>query len=810
MIETTENAIDQLRSLPYLVRSMVFAVLAFFLTAFVETSDVFRRIDYDMTDTHIRMLAPRIAFDHVVVVDVDEESMTQLRPKLGPWPYDREIYALVTEYLLRVGAKAVAYDVLFSDARKGDDAFAAALDERVTLAAAALPYTFGRDAAYQKQLDTKAWGATSERNAWAVSDLTLPQLALTSRAGVGVINVQADGDGILRRVPLVFSVYGKRVPSLPLALLNEAGRPAQLHIGSGVISLNGRSWPVTERAEALLHYPAAIDGIPTLPFYQVALAASGVRGLEAMAAAVKGRHVIVGSSTAVLGDFVYTPLGLQPGVRVQAMTTELLARGHVLKPRSWAVDLSLVLGVILLITLLGHPAWSARKTLQWVIFPALIAFVLAGATVAVMRGQAIGILFAILAGLLMQLLVVFYRQLRLYNSNQRLELETRAAREAERLKSQFLSHMTHELRTPLTAIMGFNNINLHQDDLGREQRMKNGEIVDRNCQNMLSLVNNLLDQAKIEAGQMTIQRHPESVKNVVGDALATVEPLLRGKPVKMRAEDKGVPEWLAMDAFRLRQIVLNLLSNAIKFTEKGEITVVYAWENDVLQLYVADTGPGMPETVLQRLFGAFQQADATVASSHGGTGLGLTISRNLARLMGGDIHVRSRVGGGTVFKVTLAAPRVVAESADAPTATEPANRVAPATMRGTVLVAEDMPDIRALTVRFLEQLGLSVLQCENGEQAVAIALSQRPDAVLMDMDMPVIPGAEATRTLRLCGYSAPILALTAHKGEEERRMALAAGCNAVLDKPLTRGSLQVALESAMAARPHNAEVGHAV
>jgi CheY-like chemotaxis protein len=209
----------------------------------------------------------------------------------------------------------------------------------------------------------------------------------------------------------------------------------------------------------------------------------------------------------------------------------------------------------------------------------------------------------------------------------------------------------------------------------------------------------------------------------------------------------------------------------------------------------------MPAPVLQRLFGAFQQAGADTAATHGGTGLGLAISLNLARLMGGTIVVDSKVGEGTVFTATVAAPRAESESADAPltsVAAQPDGEASAPLLRGTVLVAEDMADIRALVVRHLKRLGLTVLEAENGKQAVDIALSQRPDAVLMDMEMPVVAGAEATRTLRQCGYSNPILALTAHKGEEERRIALAAGCNTVLAKPLTRGSLQVALAAALA------------
>ncbi len=800
-----------LRKLPYFVRSAVFALMAFLLTALLETSDVFRRMDYDLTDTHSRLLAPKIHFDQVVVVDVDEESMTQLRPKLGPWPYDREVYALVTDFLLRSGAKAIAYDVLFSDPRKGDEVFAEALDERVILAAAALPYTFGRDEAYQKQLESSAWGAVGKGSAWLVSDLTLPRPVLSARAGMGVINMQPDGDGIMRRVPLMFSAYGKLAPSLPLALLNGASRPPRITMDESTITLDGQSWPVTARAEALLHFPVNIVGVPTLPFYQVALAASGVRGLEHVAQAVKGRRVIVGSSTAVLGDLVYTPLGLLPGVKVQAMVTELLMRGHVLKPRWWVADLALALGTFLLVTLMGYPLLKMRKALQWLVFPGVAMFVLAGVTIAVARGQAMGILFALTAGLLMQLLVVFYRQLRLYANNLRLEMETRAAREADRLKSQFLSHITHELRTPLTAIMGFNNINLHQDDLGREQRMKNSEIVDRNCQNMLSLVNNLLDQAKIEAGHLDIRRQPDKLRAVVTDAIATVEPLLQGKSVKLRTDEIDVPEYLDIDAFRVRQILLNLLSNAIKFTEIGEISVMSVWHDGELTLSVMDNGPGMTEEAVNRLFAPFQQADAGVAAKHGGTGLGLTISRNLARLMDGDIKVRSTPGQGTVFTVCIAAralPEAVAQPQNQPS---PPPQESLETVRnvlqGVVLLAEDKPDTRALVVRLLEQLGLTVLQAENGEQAIEIALSRRPDFVLMDMDMPVVAGEEATRTLRMCGFSAPVLALTAHKGEAERLRALAAGCNGVVEKPLTRASLLVALSTELA--PNSTGAAHA-
>jgi CheY-like chemotaxis protein len=411
---------------------------------------------------------------------------------------------------------------------------------------------------------------------------------------------------------------------------------------------------------------------------------------------------------------------------------------------------------------------------QWLVFPLLIAFAGLFASIAIASGQALGLLYAICAGVLTHLINLSYQQVQLFRNNQRLELEKRAATQADALKSQFLSHITHELRTPLTAIMGFNNINWQSSDLGREQRMKNSEIVDRNCQHMLALVNNLLDQAKIDAGQLTIQRHPDKLRPVIQDAVATVQPLLQGKPVKLRTDEVDVPEYLDIDAFRLRQIVLNLLSNAVKFTEHGEISVISAWHDDELTLSVIDTGPG------------------------------LNISRNLARLMGGDIRVHSTVGQGTTFTVTLAAERVApygSERRSAPRSAESRHM-----LHGTVLVAEDMPDTRALVVQHLEQFGLTVLQAENGEQAIEIALARRPDVVLMDMEMPIVAGVEATRTLRMCGFSAPVLALTAHKGEEYRLAALGAGCNGLIEKPLTRSSLLVPLSAALA--PNAKGVNH--
>lgn len=784
---------------PYWKRGILFALAAFLITGILEYSDVFRQFDNDLYDTHSRWVAPTVRFDDVVVIDVDEDSIAKLQPKLGAWPYDREVYALVTQWLQRAGVKSIAYDVVFAEARKGDEAFAAALDERVVLAAAALPFNFERDAAYHQVLQKKSWGAMPQSGVYPLTDLTLPRESLLARANVGVVSIDTDSDGVFRRVPLAYTVYGQLAPGLGLALWH-AGPPAAITVDAGYLTLNGKSWPVSAQGEALLRFPKSLASLRAIPFYQVALAASGVADLQPLSISLgnslRDKRVLIGSSSAALGDYKQTPLGRQPGIKLQAMVVALLEGGHVLRPRSWIWECLLIVCALTLAVAMGHPRWQPNMAAQWLVFPMVISFVGLLASIAIFSGQALGVLFAMCAGVTTHLINLSYQQVLLFRRNQRLELEKRAATQADALKSQFLSHITHELRTPLTAIMGFNNINWQSSDLGREQRMKNSEIVNRNCQHMLALVNNLLDQAKIEAGQLTIQRHPDKLRPVIQDAVATVAPLLQGKPVKLRTDEVDVPEYLDIDSFRLRQIVLNLLSNAVKFTEQGEISVVCAWHDGELTISVIDTGPGMPEAAQQRLFSAFQQADPGVAARHGGTGLGLTISRNLARLMDGDIKVHSKLGHGTTFTVTLAAERSAAYGSE--------RRASPRTpemrqvLHGTVLVAEDMPDTRALVVQHLEQFGLTVLQAENGEQAIEIALAKRPDVVLMDMELPVVAGIEATRTLRMCGFSAPVLALTAHKGEDYRLLALGAGCNGVIEKPLTRSSLLVPLSAALA------------
>ena len=820
----------------YAWRCLILAAGALALAGLLCMTPVGRDIDLKLDDALLGLTAPAGDFSDVVVVDVDEPSMARLQSQIGAWPYDRDIYALVTPYLLKAGVTAVGYDILFSEARQGDDAFAASLGSKVVLAAASLPYGgAGHDAGYRQRLGTSAWAHGTKWLAQPWDDLTLPLAKFTTNAAVGVISMTSDPDGVVRRVPLMHRVYGEVLPSLSTAVLKATGVPVLLDQATGGVSINGVAMPVDAAGLVRLRYPGNFRSLRVVPFYEVALAASGAARYADLGSSLAGKKVYIGSSSAVLGDFNQTPLGRLGGLYVAASLPSMLARGMVLQQRSWLLDGGLTLLVMGLALLLAYPGLQRIAILQIAALPALLLLAAGSVTILGALGYSTAVLLPALAGAFVHVGAVIWRQLFLYRKSRKLLVEKLAAEEATRLKSQFLSHMTHELRTPLTAILGFNNINWKSDTLGRDERIKNGAVIDRNGRHLLALINGILDQAQLEAGQVRIVTQPESVRVLVGDVIATLKPLVRDKPVVLDATyASGMPEAVEIDAFRVRQILINLTGNAIKFTERGSVVLNVSWRDGTLTIEVADTGPGMSPEGLSRLFAAFQQADDSIAAKHGGTGLGLTISRNLAELMHGAITVASKPGVGSRFTLRLPAaagltqPAHAANAESLPTpgtaaaspasgrvpldleAMRPAPKAdmppAPKALNGTVLVAEDADDLRALSVIYLKRLGLTVLEAANGREAVDSAIKNNPDAILMDLEMPVLGGLDAVKALRAQGYSRPILATTAHTGEPHRTLALAAGCNDLLSKPISYAVLRVALDGAMSAR--TAPVAH--
>ncbi len=397
----------------------------------------------------------------------------------------------------------------------------------------------------------------------------------------------------------------------------------------------------------------------------------------------------------------------------------------------------------------------------------------------------------------------------------RAEENLRVAREdalaANRTKSQFLANMSHEIRTPLTAIIGFTDLLF--DEANSPAAMQAVQTVKRNCRHLLKVVNDILDLSKIESGRP----QPEWSQCPLAPIVAEVVDLLRVSAAEKKLSlavrhDGPVPETIRTDPTRLREILLNLVGNAVKFTFQGSVTLSVGLDpgrgGPRLRFEVADTGIGMTDEQVAMLFKPFVQADGSSTRKFGGTGLGLAISRRLARLLGGDITVRSVAGRGSTF--TLAIPpgpldgiRLVAGEPGLPMQAPAEPPIAPPAVAGPlaarVLLVEDSIDNQRLIQMILAKAGAEVAIVENGEQAVERLLGGRSqadpaeprpfDVVLMDMQMPVMDGYEATRRLRAAGYGGPIVALTAHAMKLDAEQCLAAGCDGYMSKPLDRQGL---------------------
>ena len=786
---------------------------------FAQTT-LFERLNNWLYDALQRSSGHPTNLDSVVVFDVDEESLWRMSQTLGPLFNDRELYARVLTYLDRHGARAVAFHTLFADERQGDAALAASFRRGTVLAAAGFPVTLAGTPAYQRQLATTAvarnppWtgpGDAAEEPriphvAWPYLKLPPESLARNSPATVGVINLRSDNDGVLRRIALYHGTQGYVLPSLPLAVL-AAVDPTVVptRVADRTLQLRRIAVPLGATSSVALRFPPNAEDLRVIPFYEIALAAGGAQGSEWLARDVAGKVVFIGSSSTLTADHAFTPVGRLSGVQIAALAYATLAAGQVSTPASLTVDGLLLLAALLVPLLLirrGVDAAGRHYVAAFLATPIVAAGIGAGLF-------ALGIqtrwLFALVAGLASLGLVLSMWLFALSEERRRLRYEALAAREATRLKTDFLNHLTHELRTPLTAIMGFNKLNHFTDDLGRDARINNSGIIGRNCEHLLQLINNNLDLAKIEAGTLQIAPAPEDPEQICREVVSSLQAVADEKRLRLRfTRATPLPPALMLDAARLRQVLINLLANALKFTQVGSVELSVSWHLAALVAEVRDTGPGIPQVALARIFQPFEQADATIAQRYGGTGLGLAITHNLVRLMGGSIDVESRPGHGSAFRVRLpgepvARPETVRPITDA---------IAPRTsLSGRVLVAEDNEDIRALVVLYLGKLGIETQAVANGFSAVTAALSEPFDAVLTDLEMPVMNGYEAVHVLRTRNYTGPILALTAHHEGAEVERARAAGCDGVVTKPVTLEGLRNALRPILGERRAGARPG---
>jgi len=392
------------------------------------------------------------------------------------------------------------------------------------------------------------------------------------------------------------------------------------------------------------------------------------------------------------------------------------------------------------------------------------------------------------------MLVVYTAQAAVTNvrRGRAVEAARAQAERANAAKSEFLALMSHELRTPLNAMLGIAQT-LTLEPL--TPRVKDQvELIEEGGRTLLALLNDVLDLAKIEAGKLEIAPITDDLAALCDRVVRLNLPLATEKGTTIDlVVDPSVPPALVFDPLRVRQCLANLISNAVKFTLAGQILVRVSCapaldpERFLVKVAVSDTGVGMDASTLARLFKPFEQGDAATARQTGGTGLGLSITRRLANLMGGDVAVRSAVGKGSTVTLTFAC--AVRET--------PAGAVAsdPATSK-RVLVVDDYTVNRKVVVMMLAPLGCQIAEAENGRSALSLLETQAFDVVLIDFNMPVMDGLEATRRIRAQARlrDLPVLCLTAGITEAERAAAIAAGMTGFIEKPIDMRSLIAAVE----------------
>ena len=388
-----------------------------------------------------------------------------------------------------------------------------------------------------------------------------------------------------------------------------------------------------------------------------------------------------------------------------------------------------------------------------------------------------------------------------------------AAEAMDRSKSEFLANMSHEIRTPLNAILGFSDFLRQDGEIDEEERRDCLTSIYTSGRHLLALVNDILDLSKIEAGQLEVEYLACAPHELVSEVAAVMRPQAQQKTLSLEVDFDGpLPERIVTDPTRLRQVLVNLVSNAVKFTNEGRVELHLRLQADndkpVLLIEVEDTGIGIPPDRLEDIFNPFAQADTSITREYGGTGLGLAISRRIAESLGGTLEVTSEVGKGTVFTLRLdpgdLTDTKLVSGTEPPAADRDKQAHEPPASRelsGRVLVVDDSNTNRMLISLILKRAGLQVATVVDGKAAVEMVADESFDLILMDMQMPMMDGYTATRTMRAGGVTAPIVALTANAMKGEQEKCKAAGCSGYISKPIDVNRLIDALAALMDGQP---------
>lgn len=386
-----------------------------------------------------------------------------------------------------------------------------------------------------------------------------------------------------------------------------------------------------------------------------------------------------------------------------------------------------------------------------------------------------------------------HQRQRVEREREQERLEKELAENSAQAKSQFLANMSHEIRTPLAAIIGYGE-SLLDPNLSERDKRSSAETVVRSGRHLLELINDILDHSKIDANKLDVDVVPVRLPDLLDEVRAFFEPRARDKGLDFSIIcDFPLPEQILTDPTRFRQIIINLCGNALKFTEKGSISLIFRCdrESETLFARVVDTGIGMKPEQLDRLFDPFAQASSAISRQYGGTGLGLSISRRLAELLGGKITVSSTYGEGSEFEVSIGTGpleqvHLVRDASELHQRRRSIPMVLAPTLKGRILCAEDNDVNRRLVSMLVGRTGAELVHVSNGAEALELASRERFDLILMDIQMPVMNGRDATVALREAGVNTPIIALTANVMTEDIADYRLAGCSEHLAKPIDK------------------------
>ena len=772
----------------------ILLALLYALSIAVEYFETFSMLEYQtvsirhaLRSSHGDRSEMAFPLDKIVLVTIDEYFFREY----GKSPLRRADLAAIIRNLNMLGAKVICVDFLFD-----------------------LPDAYGEDLILASSL-RQGRGVLASRLLFdrknRFIDISYPTILLREAAVSGYVNMTSTSSlvtilGRLRIYPEIAHLKN----GWPMAVQAAAAylgvtpefRDNRLILGDRVIPLDQNNDIKIDFSTipSGYHFIHELAGISAHEFLDISfLTDESIRELRDW---VADKIVIIGETASFSSDWFNTPVGVIYGAEIIADSINTLLKGAPLRSAPLWAEMATSLALILLVVGIG----TGIRT-PWLQIPSAVllpsGFLGFSAILYVRYGIIIGVIHNLLMGFLAYFVLntsLSFREkaLRLAEQERKeqAEREKRSAEAASRHKSEFLANMSHEIRTPMNAILGFAEI-LESRVRDPHQRQYLS-IIRSSGRSLLMLINDILDLSKIEAGKTELQAHPVNLRSVFQDMALMFRKKVDEKGVDFRMEiDLGMPDLLLIDEARFRQILLNLIGNGVKFTDSGYVKLSakakasekgqHFW---TLVVSVEDTGIGIPENQMNRIFEAFEQQEGQSHARYGGTGLGLAISRRLVEMMGGRIAVRSTVGAGTVFEAVFPDLQAEAVSMSPESPRETGHQALPLLGPASILVAEDLQVNRELVKAFLQGSAIEVFEAENGRDAVALARSRRPDLILMDMRMPEMDGIEAIRRIRADAEIAgiPVIAVSAStmNDEVDRIREI---CNDFLSKPVQREEL---------------------